>query len=717
MDETIQIDSRTYVLTSSSRVDNRTRVLKKDDTFAVYDCNGEIGKAGTGSVGLYCLGTRHLAQWELSIAGKRPMPLNSTIREDNSVLLVDQTTPDIVVDDKPILVKGTVHLRREMTVHDGMMQESLTLTNYAGHPLSFELAYLFDADYRDIFEVRGMVRSQRGVMAPIDIHSKHVILKYSGLDEVTRETHIVFSEETTKMTGNTAIFDLTIRSGEQYCLVSKIKCTSGDPFLCYPDLTQREEQRREENAHSWVDITTDNEQFNEWLERSTADLRMLVTNTKYGAYPYAGVPWFATPFGRDGIITALQTLWVQPGLSKGVLNFLAATQAEEFDVVNEAQPGKILHELREGEMASLGEIPFRRYYGTVDATPLFLVLAGRYYLRTNDKVFIESIWDNILKAIRWIEEYGDIDGDGFVEYARSTEKGLLQQGWKDSWDSIFHEDGSEAKAPIALCEVQAYVYEAYELCAMLAHALGEDELAKKWSRSQVKIKQAFNTHFWDDELGIYVLALDGDKKPCRVRSSNAGHALYSGIATPERARRLADTLTTVQAFNGWGLRTIFHGEARYNPMSYHNGSIWPHDTAMAASGLARYGYTDQAMLFMNGLYDASNYWELSRLPELFCGFTRLQGQAPTNYPVACIPQAWASGCVFMFLQAVLGLDFSLDQPILFRKPKLPPYINKLKISNLTYDEHKIDLILRRRGFDVALHAENRVGNIDVAVLV
>ncbi|HBF07668.1 MAG TPA: amylo-alpha-1,6-glucosidase [Gammaproteobacteria bacterium] len=711
MDETIQIDSRTYVLTSSSRVDNRTRVLKRGDTFAVYDWNGEIGKVGSGSLGLYHLGTRHLAQWEITVEDRRPMPLNSTIREDNSVLLVDQTTPDILVDEKTKLSKGTIHLRRELAVQNGQMIEDLTVTNYADQAVELDLAYVFDADYKDIFEVRGMVRAETGKQFPHQISENEVHLSYCGLDDVRRETKIHFSEKVDELTEVKALFTIKVEAQQQFKLTSTIDCISDQAF-------EGELQALKcDTPLDSAEITTDNEQFNDWLERSMADLRMLTTFTQHGPYPYAGVPWYATPFGRDAIITALQTLWIQPELSKGVLNFLAATQATHFDDVNEAQPGKIIHELREGEMATLGEIPFRRYYGTVDATPLFVVLAGRYFLRTQDLPFIQSIWPNILNALEWVEKHGDCDGDGFVEYARSTEKGLLQQGWKDSWNSIFHEDGSDAKAPIALSEVQAYVYEAYEMAEHLAKAQGYLDMANVWEIKRFKLKEAFNEKFWDEELGTYVLALDGDKKPCRVKSSNAGHALYSGIATPERAAKLAESLTSVKAFNGWGLRTIYHGEARYNPMSYHNGSVWPHDTAMAAYGLARYGYKDEANLFMTGLYDASNFWELSRLPELFCGFTRLQGQGPTNYPVACIPQAWAAGCVYMFLQAVLGIEFSVEQPIVFRKPKLPPYINRLRISNLKYGSSQFDLVLRRRGSDVALHAENKTGNIDIVVLV
>jgi glycogen debranching enzyme len=384
----------------------------------------------------------------------------------------------------------------------------------------------------------------------------------------------------------------------------------------------------------------------------------------------------------------------------------------------DAQPGKILHETRGGEMARLDEIPFRRYYGTADATPLFVVLAEAYYARTGDRIFIERLWPHVERALHWIDHYGDIDGDGFVEYARHSANGLVQQGWKDSADSVFHRDGHLAQAPIALCEVQGYVYAAKHGAAKLAATLGHLHRAAELTAQAEGLKTHFNDVFWSDEINSYALALDAAKLPCHVVTSNAGHALYTGIATPERARAVADVLLSEPSFSGWGVRTVATGQARYNPMSYHNGSVWPHDNSIIAMGLARYGFQEQALRIFEGLFEASVNTDLHRLPELFCGFPRRRGQGPTLYPVACSPQAWASGSVYMLLQACLGLTFSFNRPQLrFRYPKLPEFLEWVELRSLTFDNSSMDLVFRRHHEHLAASVLRKDEGLEAVVLV
>jgi glycogen debranching enzyme len=404
-------------------------------------------------------------------------------------------------------------------------------------------------------------------------------------------------------------------------------------------------------------------------------------------------------------------------MARGVLGFLAATQAGDVDAAAEAEPGKIIHEMRDGEMAALGEVPFRRYYGTVDATPLFVILAGEYYRRTGDKAFISSIWENIHRAVAWIDDYGDVDGDGFVEYESHNQRGLVHQCWKDSNDSIFHADGTSAQGPIAVSEVQGYVYSAKLLAAELAMLFDETAWALQLRQQAEELKRKFNRSFWVESLGTFALALDGSKRPCSVRNSNAGHALFTGIAETEYAEQICQALTNEQAFNGWGIRTISEGQSRFNPMSYHNGSVWPHDTAICIAGMSRYGFQQYALPIAEGLFDASSFNELHRLPELFCGFQRLAGHSPTLYPVACSPQAWAAGGVFLVLQAMMGLKFSPEKPqIRFENPLLPAYLNWVRIENLQVANGSVDLVLRRHPRDVGLNVERKDGNVQLVVL-
>jgi glycogen debranching enzyme len=603
---------------------------------------------------------------------------------------------------------------RSKLLREGAAVEHVRASNFGLTEASVELTLLCDADFADVFEVRGVRRAQRGSRRP-DAHTDAgLIFTYDGLDGRVRRTHVTAAPAPSRIERTTLVFDLRIPPHSSSEFTITVLCDAGGTLR---DLAQGPgeapgalEWERAGLASSRARIGSSNPQFDEWVARSLADVYMMLTETPAGVYPYAGIPWYSTPFGRDGIITALEMLWFDPSIARGVLTFLAATQADTVNPARDAQPGKVLHEMRLGEMAALGEVPFDRYYGSVDATPLFVVLAGRYLDRTNDLAMLRTIWPNIQSAMAWIDEYADRDRDGFVEYARMDERGLVNQGWKDSFDAVFHASGALADPPIALCEVQAYVYAAQHHAAEMAEEVGERRLAKCWRRDAERLRRRFEKAFWCHDLGTYALALDGRKRPCRVRTSNAGHVLLTGIARRERAARLGETIVSPASFSGWGVRTVADGELGYNPLSYHRGSVWPHDNALIALGMARYGLSQPVQEIFSGMFAASQHFELHRMPELFCGFTRRGSEAPTLYPCACSPQAWSSGAVFAFLQASLGLEASArTRRVTFTSPRLPPWLHEVHIEGLQVADVRLSLRCERRGADVAISVTAREG--------
>ena len=722
MTDKIRIGDKWYVSATSARTEESPQVLKQDETFVLFDHFGDVQVAGPGEQGLYDEDTRYLSYQELLVDGVRPLYLGSTVKENNSLLIVELMNPDLTRGGEVRVSKGTVHIFRAKLLWKAACYEHIRLTNHGRETVELTLAITFDADFIDLFEVRGMVREQRGDRLPSKVETDQAELRYLGRDARLRSTRLSFSPTPTALNEQQATFDVHLDPGAEQHLYCTVACIGGGQEaparLTYEEALKRNDAARKEVRSDCCTIETSNPLVNLWISRSVSDLAMLTTALATGPYPYAGVPWYSTTFGRDGILTARACLWVDPSLARGVLEFLAATQATEPDPQRDAEPGKILHEARRSEMARTGEIPFGRYYGTVDATPLFIALAGAYHRRTGDLDFIRRIWPQVRLALDWIDRYGDLDGDGFVEYARRSNEGLVQQGWKDSHDSIFHADGRLADAPIALCEVQGYVYEAKLMAAELAHHLDDAGLSARLRDEADLLRQRFAKAFWSEELGMYAIALDGDKRPCRVASSNAGHALWTGIAPPGHARRIVERLMADDFFRGWGIRTVAAGEARYNPMSYHNGSVWPHDNALIAAGMARYGHTDEALRVLAALFDASLHFDGHRLPELFCGFARRPSEGPTLYPVACSPQAWASAAVFGMLQAVLGLDFHPGGPeISLRSPRLPEFIQWMRVNHLGVGQHTADLLLQRYRNNVGIEVMRKQGDIEVKVAI
>ncbi len=691
------------------------RALKYGDTFVVLDSRGNIGGA---SGGLFHRDTRHLSRLELRVNDGPPLLLGSNVRDDNSAFFVDLTNPDLMDGQRIVMEKDRVHILRTIFLWRDTAYQRLGVRNYGDQAIDLRLAIHFESDFADLFEVRGARRDRRGTATAKLDGDDRVLLNYNGLDGKTRRTALHFDPPPDELTTSSAVYELNLKPGEMCPLFIAVSCDLTDalplPFL-RGLIAARREMR--ESTRERTSMQTSNERFNAVLCRSAADLAMLMTDTPQGRYPYAGIPWYSTTFGRDGLITALQMLWWSPDVARGVLRRLAAYQATTTDPLADAQPGKILHEMRSGEMAALREVPFGLYYGSVDATPLFVLLAGLYLERTGDMQTIVELWPNIEAALAWIDGPGDPDRDGFVEYKRASEQGLANQGWKDSYDAIFHADGRLAEGEIALVEVQGYVYAAKRMAARCARRLKLEAEAQRLDDEASRLAERFEAAFWCPELETYALALDGAKEPCRVLTSNAGQVLFTGIAAADRARRVAKELLQPRFFSGWGIRTVAKDQVRFNPMSYHNGSIWPHDNALIALGLARYQCKPAIDTLFGGLFNAAAYMDQSRLPELYCGFQRQRGHGPTLYPVACSPQAWASATPFTLLEASLGLEFDpFNSEIRLRNPRLPQFLDEVTLRDLQLSSSSVDLRVRRHGDTVSLDTPRISGDIRVSIV-
>jgi len=673
-------------------------VLKHNDSFAILDQSGCMWERNEKqhdiADGLVCRDTRILSRLSLKVDDVAPQSLGAKIGEGN-VLFTAQ------------LKKDALEITRAIFLCDDSLYEKLTVKNTASTLAKVKITYDLGADFVDLFEIRGAVRPARGTQQTPETKARAVTFRYTGLDKVDCRSIVAFSADATvAVSGNNvaATATLDIPPDGTQVLYVKMGAEPGETMDAARYDAALAKARAFVAAHisRRPSISSSNPVFDQWVRQNAVDIALLTTQMETGPYVCAGIPWYSVPFGRDGIITAWQLLWQDPDLAKGVLTLLAKFQATEESAFHDSAPGKILHEIRSGEMARLGEIPHTPYYGTADATPLFVSLAGAWFSRTGDVAFARQLWPHIERALAWIDTYGDKDGDGFVEYLRGAESGLGNQGWKDSQDSISHKDGTLAEGAIALCEVQGYVYDAKKSAAAIALVLGHLDRAQRIDAEAEALKEKFNATFWSEELGTYALALDGAKKPCLVSSSNPGHLLFSGIATRERARKTAEKLMSPEMFSGWGIRTLGSNEKRYEPSrppeGYHNGTVWVHDTALCAAGMARYGMQDKAAAVMTALFEAAqNFLQPPlRLPELFGGLLRQEGKPPAPYPVACSPQAWASASESLLLQSMLGITIMADQ-VLVTNPQLPDWLEDLTIRDLKTPTGSVSLSFRKRG--------------------
>lgn len=687
---------------ASPREPHRQFALKHEDCFAVADAHGDIRGVGDG---LFVNDTRMLSLFRLKVAGLQPSLLGASLSQDNILFTANLSNRGHAPDGVP---QGVIHIERNRFLWQERLYERVTVTNYWGRKLTLSLRFEFAADFRDMFEVRGSTRSRRGQSHDAESAERSVRFRYEGLDGLVRESAIAFSDVPAALTYDSAEFALEIAPRTHRSVFVEVGAESSEPSReRFRAAAARARYAMRSKRRLGATLQSSGRVFNDWLVRARADIALLTTDLETGPYPYAGIPWFSTAFGRDGVISALQMLWLDPGLARGVLTFLARHQATETAPFSDSEPGKIMHETRKGEMAALRELPFGRYYGGVDTTPLYIYLATSYAQRMGDTQFIDSIWPSLLAATAWIESVSARSPDGFVAYQRAADTGLSNQGWKDSHDSVFHADGRIPTGPIALVEVQGYVFAAFRGMAELARRRGEEELADGWSDRAEALRASVEARFWMEEAGCYAMAIDGNGDQCAVRTSNAGHLLFVGLPSPERAARLADQLLSGHFYSGWGVRTLADDELLFNPMSYHNGSIWPHDTAICGAGLARYGRRDAVIKLTSSMFEAAVQFQM-RLPELFCGFMRAPGEAPVAYPVACLPQAWSAGAPFMQLQSCLGLRVDgWAREIVVDRPRLPIGIDSLTVRRLCVGEVAVDVHFRRVEDRVACYLDRQ----------
>jgi glycogen debranching enzyme len=675
-------------------------VIKEGDLFLYTNALGQAPGAENSVLGLFYRDTRYLSRLEMSIAGRMPVLLSSAA-ERGYAAGVELTNLEARMPDGRALPQATVHISRSRSLSD-CLYEVLRVRNFHHADVDLVVDLHFDADYADLFEVRGLRRRRRGTRFAPKTEGQTLTLSYLGLDEILRKTVISFEEPPESIKNGRVRYRLRLAPGAQAAIHYDVRVVAPDAPKPRPgDHSTSLNAVRHEHAR-WqagaTDIVTDNEQVNLALRRGQEDLRMLAADLDGELVPLAGLPWFAAPFGRELLIVGLETLLLDLRWAQDAVRYLALHQGRHDNVFREEQPGKIMHELRRGELANVHAIPHTPYFGSVDATPLFLLLASELTLWTGDLEGFEALKPNVDAAIDWLGRYGDLDGDGFIEYRRRSRAGLQNQGWRDAADAVLHADGTRAPGDIALAETQGYVYYAKRRLAAIYGQLGDVERAEQMTREARDLKRLFNERFWMADRGYYAMALDGDKRQVRTAGSSIGHCLWSRIVADEHVPAVVKRLMAPDMFTGWGLRTVSSESGSYNPVSFYNGSVWPHDTAIAANGMKKHGYTQESNRLALGLVEAAVAHEYGRLPEMFCGFTRQSINTPVSFPMACSPDASSSGALFHVLQAMLGIYAQAEENIVYvHNPVLPKWLGEVMLSNLKVGHTTMRLRFRRQG--------------------
>ena len=712
-------------------------VLKEHQMFMVCDGNGDVASHNVDGHGLYWLDTRFLSLYALSFGAWRPQLLSAS-GEHNFMTTLQFANLAFQTSDGRDVPPRSLSIRRNRFLH-AALHERVGIFNYNSFPVSLTLELSFGSDFRDMFDIRGYARrSKHGEIDSPRLDERDVVLGYTGLDGARRETRVRFDREPTRVdvhepdplpegavelipgiSGHgdpraevpirpptaTAVFDLTVPPGRYDAITFEVIPSQGDQHPTGPADASLDasfsimRQSYVEWEDTCTSITTDDEMVNAVLSRSLHDLRLLSDHVEDGYLPSAGIPWFSVPFGRDSLITAIQTLCLQPDLARATLKFLARHQGREVNDWRDEQPGKILHEIRLGELAVLGQVPHTPYYGSVDATPLYIIALGEYVRWTGDLDLVKDLRPNLEAALAWIEQYGDLDGDGYFEYLCKSSRGIRNQGWKDSADAVTHRDGAIAEPPIALAEVQAYVYGAWSAAADMLDLLGEPDRAVQLRYRTHDLRQRFQRDWWSEHDRFFAMALDDRKRPVQTVTSNVGHCLWAGMLDDDSARIVGARVVRDDMLCGWGIRTLSSLEPSFNPMSYHNGSVWPHDNSLVIAGLKRYGLDAEAVHVAEELLDAALRFPLYRLPELYCGFARDRRyySMPAQYPVSCSPQAWAAGSAFLIVQSLLGLRADALAERLVLRPTLPRGINMVQVRNMRIGKHRVDLEVHRSG--------------------
>ena len=736
-------------------------VIKDENIFLVTGPDGAI-PLGTGhGFGLYYHDCRYIRGYELCIADHSPTVLASTADRGDSAIF-QLANQDIHTADGKLIAKETVGVKWARALHgsEPALHDVFTFENFGLNDLEFPISLTFGAQFEDVFAVRGLFSEKLGDILEPEWRDDELVLAYDGADGRRRSATIELSRKPATRERCGAKFRIVLPARGKVTLGVTIRVADvpeerhrkmdprvrgddgvkshprdgshprerGDPFsprhtgrLLRPDRLRRTIQLPDGAAKHDSKFRTivhcDSLLLNTVVERALGDLEMLISSIDGQEFFAAGIPWFATLFGRDSIVTALQTLAWEPAIAQHTARLLASYQGDRVDEWRDEQPGKILHSLRVGEMARLGEIPHTPYYGSVDATPLFLILIGRHAAWTGDLELFRSLHDNVELALRWMSTYADQNHDGYIEYASTSDRGLINQGWKDSGDAIVDRDGHLAKPPIALVEVQGYAYEALMLTADLYERTGNEDRAKELRADAAELRKRFNRDFWMKHEKFYALALEKGDSQLGVISSNPGHALWTGIADDDKASEVVARLMQPDMFNGWGIRTLSQDARSYNPVGYHLGTVWPHDNAMIAAGFRRYGHDAEAHRVLSGLVEAAMHFTGYRLPELFAGFAREEYDLPVHYPVACHPQAWAAGSIPYLIESMLGLSpEAFDKRLRVVRPLLPHFVNHMELRDLAVGEAHVSLRFERTSENTtAVTVLDGDGELDVVV--